>query len=162
MFYAIAGDPNEILNETTGDLQRATFNEIPDATSQRRYENQIGYIRCLHGWIHHLKVFENSLTLEGQPENPLRCGIGTVLTELCLIDPDVNARRSQNDQGQGNRALEHLRGFEELEMVKNDCDKLVGLRMASNPKSTAHTYFTAAINMKYGRLLVDLSDGKPR
>ena len=158
VFYAVAGEQNEIVNETTGFLERESFTRIPGATVKRKYENQIAYIRCTHGWIHDLTVFDQSLNPGGPTENPQRCGIGTVLTELCLIDPAVHDLR-----GKGNLALEKLSEFpSEFHMAKRDCLNLVGLRMSANPQRAANVYFNAAINMMYGLLMVDNSEGNPQ
>ena len=142
MFYAIAGEHNDgltILPQTDLPLEK--------------YVNQIGVNRCTHGWIDELKVFEESLNPGGPTENPLSCGIGTILTELCLIDPGIYNRK------QGNLALGILQGFSDFQRVRLYCYKIVGLGMASNPKNRAHVYFTAAINMKYRLLLIESSSG---
>ena len=136
-YYAITGEDTE-------------FTQIPRATLKRKFVNQIAVIQCTHGWIDDLEVFEESLNPGGPTEKALRCGIGTVLTELCLIDPDISAGR------QGNLAGEMLEEFPEFtDRVMRNCHHLVGLRMATKKKATAHVYFNAAINMIYGLLLIE-------
>ena len=146
MFYAIAGELNDgltILPQTDLPLEK--------------YVNQIAVIRCTHGWIDELKTFPQSLNPGGPTENPLRCGIGTILTELCLIDPGIYNRR------QGNLALGILQGFPDFQRVRMYCYKIVGLCMAAETYDGtyrgAHVYFTAAINMKYRLLLIESSSG---
>ena len=137
-FYAIIGELK--VNQTY---------PVPVAnpvTKGQTYEGQIGSIQCMHGWIEELLIAPSD---ESPEENPLRCGIGTVLTELCLIDPDIGARR------EGNRAERYLRGFHELPMIQRHCDRLVGLVMAAEPIGGGHTYFTAAINMRYFVVIVE-------
>ena len=150
VFYAIIG---EFVNETE-------FTELPIAIREepkRKYVNQIAFIQCSHGWIDDLEVFEQSLNPGGPTQNPQRCGIGTVLTELCLIDPDINVRR------RGNIAREILSGYPaEFSMVERDCQRLVGLWMAVDLEAAAYVYFTAAINMRYLLLLIEASDGSTR
>ena len=58
----------------------------------RRYHDQIGYATCLHGWIDMVSVVPYAQN----------CGIATVLTELCLIDPDINKNI------EGNQAIKEI------------------------------------------------------
>ena len=144
MFYAITGDFGD--HAVFDDIVK----ELPRATRKRKYQHQIAYIHCTHGWIHDLTVFERSLGVQGPFENPRRCGIGTVLTELCLIDPEVNVR------GEGNLALDNLNAYSSMvNMVQTHCHKLVGLRMAADPRAAGVMYLTAAIAMGYEYLIVD-------
>ena len=146
-FYAITGEYNE------GNLV-----EVPNGTPTRKYVSQIAYITCTHGWIYDVTTFKQSLNPGRPTENPRRCGIGTVLTELCLIDPAIKVRED------GNMAQEHLNPFPEFQtIVVEYCHNLVGLMMHAKgdgptPRVAAKAYFTAAINMKYVLLLVDTSD----
>ena len=63
-----------------------------------------------------------------------------------------------NIRKQGNAARDKLALEPEFQMVERDCHSLVGMRMTARPYSRAHTYFTAAINTKYGRLIVFETD----
>ena len=151
-----------------GDFESAQFDEIMGPPDDREkpgtklsyiFHGQIAVIRCSHGFIDDLMVFEESLGDVQPTVDARRCGIGTVLTELCLIDPDVNIPNP------GNMALDILstnpHAKHEFEMVKNKCQKFVGLMMAAevqnteNPHAGARTYFTAAINMRYRMLVID-------
>lgn len=140
----------------TGETYGENLTELPNANWKRMYVNQIAYIQCTHGWIDDLTVFDYPLTpvLNLNPtESPKRCGIGTVLTELCLIDPGINVRR------QGNLARHILSGFPvEFPRVERDCPTLVGLGCATDTMAGAHTYFTAGINMGYRLLLIEVRD----
>ena len=139
-FYAIFG-----VNE---------FNEIQNGNETHKFESQIGYIRCSHGWINFLEVFRNRLGVANQ-ENPRGCGIGIVLTELCFIDPDINKLNS------GNRAMPLLKeDVHTQQLVKDNCIKLIGMTMFADPLAGALTYFSAAIRLDYRKLIVDpLRDG---
>ena len=139
-FYAISG-----VNE---------FNEIQNGNETHKFESQIGYIRCSHGWISFLEVFRNRLGVANQ-ENPRGCGIGVVLTELCFIDPDMNKLNS------GNRAMPLLKeDVHTQQLVKDNCIKLIGMTMFADPLAGALTYFSAAIRLDYRKLIVDpLRDG---
>ena len=137
MFYAIIGDINATNNPVTPQ---------EPGTEGQKFENQIGLIHCSRGWIENLRVMPSG---ERPNENPLRCGIGTVLTELCLIDPGVNIG------GQDNIGQQTLSEYTQWEMVKHYCGKLVGLTMVAEPRSGGRTYFTAAINMGYVAFLLE-------
>ena len=151
-----------------GDFESAQFDEIMGPPDDREkpgtklsyiFHGQIAVIRCSHGFIDDLMVFEESLGDVQPTVDARRCGIGTVLTELCLIDPDVNIPNP------GNMALDILstnpHAKHEFEMVNNKCQKLVGLMMAAEvtnaefPHAGGRTYFTAAINMRYRMLVID-------
>ena len=140
-FYAISG-----VNE---------FIEIQNGNETHKFESQIGYIRCSHGWISFLEVFRNRLGVANQ-ETPRGCGIGVVLTELCFIDPDINNVNS------GNRAMPKLqKDVQTQQLVKDNCIKLIGMTMFADPVAGALTYFSAAIRLDYRKLIVDpLRDGE--
>ena len=142
IFYAIAGEPN-----TTDHLP------IEDQEPLRIYERQIAYIVCSHGWIHNLNVFPASLG--ANHEDPRRCGVGTLLSELCLIDPSVN--RGKVEGNEARRALEKYRNA--FDMSEKYCSKLVGLQMEAkyedSTKKAGRVYLTAAQNMGYAMLMVD-------
>ena len=140
-FYAIVGNFKEV-----------DFVPLEGFTHSRKYERQIAFIECRHGWINYLTTFEQSLGTNGPIEYPRNCGIGTVLTELCLIDPDLNVRR------QGNEARLLLEGYPEFDMIEQNCDKLMGLSMEVDDITTGYVYFTAAINMGYMNLIIDEKD----
>ena len=70
-----------IFHAIVGDLENGTLQLLPRLTLKKRYQDQAGYIECLHGWIDNLQVFEQTL---GGTENPRSCGLGVLLTELCL------------------------------------------------------------------------------
>ena len=149
VFYAVAGN-----------FEVATFDELDDDPhTNYRYNHQIAFIKCFHGWIDDLQVFHESLGDEEPIVDARRCGIGTVLTELCLIDPDIY------DPNPSNMAVDELKNkyyaTNEFEMVKEHCVKLVGLTMKARVedpeqlRAGGHAYLTAALNMRYGLLLVE-------
>ena len=87
-----------------------------------KYNHQIAYIKCSHGWIYQLEVFDQSLGEVGPFEDPKRCGVGIVLTELCLIDPTINNLQ------EGNLAFDYLEDQQTaFDFVVKYCQKLVGL-----------------------------------
>ena len=152
MFYAIGRD---VSIEGSFD---EVVEELANSNRTHKYNHQIAYIKCSHGWIYQLEVFDQSLGEVGPFEDPKRCGIGIVLTELCLIDPQIN------DLKEGNRAFDYLEDQQTAyDFVMKYCQKLVGLKMAAEtigpiPRSGGHTYLTAAIRMRYDRLLINTGD----
>ena len=138
-FYAISG--------------RMEFNERQNGNITHRYQSQVAYIKCQRGWIEMVKVFDASIEPQPLPlDDPRGCGIGVVLTELCLIDPDLN------NMDFDNRAKMKLsRSAQMQELVTASCVRLVGLSMAANPIRGANVYFSAAIRMGYGKMIVDQS-----
>ena len=146
LFYAISG--------TTA------FNEVHESTESHKYHGQVAYIKCKHGWIDDLKVFKQILGEYqglGSRPNPNGCGIGVVLTELCLIDPEFN---NMNDNS---RAIKRLSDTPEMqELVMRNCVRLVALIMAATPTEGAHVYFSAAIRMGYTHMIVDVTTRNER
>ena len=75
-FYAIQGKELEELVED--DETKKIGGEDDDVYNREdRYKNQLGRITCKPGWIEYVRVNDNA---QG-------CGLGTVLTEMCMIDP---------------------------------------------------------------------------
>ena len=152
IFYAIATDRTEPLVEPP-------LLPIDAQKDMEKYDRQIAFIVCTHGWILKLNVFEYSLG--DYPELPRRCGVGTLLTELCLIDPHVNNNDNDNDDDNDNRASQILAKHGNMfDMSQEYCKKLVGLDMEAkfldgSLKAGGSTYLTAAYNMKYLMLMVD-------
>ena len=166
IFYAIAGIPT-----SSGGILDDMFDEPDGGNETYRFENQIAVIFCSHGWIDALHVFDQSFRKEGPFENPRRCGIGTVLSELCLIDPEIYNPRDPN------MARSYLKKYP---IKLEDCHKLVGLTMLTKSRASltdtsvlvpaaGHTYLTAALSTKYEKLVIapstdsssDSSNGSP-
>ena len=133
----------------------ADFVELENPLFNRKYRNQIAVISCGPGWIYTLDVFDDAwLTIKNEQDNSYvnsivnarKCGIGVVLTELCLLDPDINAFDGHN---RGRKFLND-HGI----TVHQDSHKLVGLSMAALPPGDGHVYFSSAIRTGYERLLV--------
>ena len=157
IFYAITGETNntDLLPEPPD-----SSDHLPDEvrTKLRIYEGQIAFIVCTHGWIDLLDVFPASLG--ASRENPARCGVGTLLSELCLIDPTVNRGKVE-----GNEARKQLQKYRNaFDMSEKHCNRLVGLEMEAQyvweAKFGGRVYLTAAQNMGYGILMVDRTPKK--
>ena len=133
VFYAITGE---------------NFHRLPSDD----FENQIGLAECKIGWIEHVFV-------EPRARN---CGVSTVLTELCMIDPEL----SGNSQDSENLVYENInRGLERNdemaqaeEYLRSNCNSLMGLLMIANPLSGAFGYFNAAKRRNYHLMVVQFYD----
>ena len=172
IFYAIAGETKYPVLLPEPLLTSVYFLPIEVSNKLQIYEGQIAYIVCTHGWIELLNVFPASLG--ANPEDPKRCGVGTLLSELCLIDPHVNRGKIE-----GNKARGELKKYRNaFDMSEKDCNRLVGLSMQAkfkegfsgdlDPesgilgpwKSGGRVYLTAAKNMGYGITMVDRTPKK--
>ena len=109
-------------------------------------ENQvIASAACSPGWI-------NTVDVEPFARG---CGISTILTELCLIDPAVNALHPSAENSVSNRALSMIINYPvDANYVKYYCKAFMGMIMTSRPVSGAHGYFNAALRQGYKRMLI--------
>ena len=122
--------------------------------SDRIYKHQIGAITCGPGWIFNLDVYDNAeLKIKNEQGryvdrivNARKCGVGVVLTELCLLDSDINAL----DEHNRGKALLDDNGI----TLYTNCHKFVGLTMAAHSPGDGHIYLSSAIRIGYQRLLV--------
>ena len=132
-FYAITGN---------------AFKELPEG----HYEDEIGFVFCNPGWVDEVYVDPRAR----------ECGLATVLTELCMIDPDINQNTDRNIAY--NKIGGSLRTNDEVKSVENhlrsSCSSLIGLEMTSFPFSGAYAYFSAAVRMKYTHMVVQHYDSK--
>ena len=105
----------------------------------RRYIGQIAYAYCNPGEVSQIQIAD-------APRDARQCGIATVLTELCFLDPDIY------EKGEENRAYRLLRNHDVTTM---SCGQAVSLQMASDPKTGAYAYFSAASRTGYNKLVVN-------
>ena len=139
-FYVVTGNRFE-LDEEDGGVFKAT-----------KYKSQIGYATCLPGWIDLVRI-----------DNLARgCGISTVLSELCMIDPQIYSIDNENE------AIENVENSEGEQAnfiahhLRNRCSHLIGLVMVADPLTGAYAYFSGAIRLKYEYMVVHLYDRKRR
>ena len=117
--------------------------------------DELGYANCSPGWIEMVEIHDD----EG-PTNARKCGISTVLTELCFIDPEINYLYHPRRKVESN-AIKKLKPYpDELSQIKDNCKHLVGLRMAATNKEGAYAYFSAAERMNYDMIVVQIKEGK--
>ena len=116
------------------------------------YENEIGYALCNPGWIQMVYVEPKARD----------CGLATVLTELCLIDPDINQNTDENTVYRKiDKRLERNDEVREMEEhLRTSCSNLMGLEMTVTPFKGAYAYFSAAMRMKYQYMAVQPYDAE--
>ena len=92
------------------------------------------------------------ISVADHPINAKNCGISSVLTQLCLIDPELNYLYHAS---RPNEALEFLGKYPEQHgLVQEYCKGLMGMLMTARPPKGAHGYFNAALRSGYRRMLV--------
>ena len=137
-FLVIPGDL-ETLRDDNGNL--LANEKIPDSVFSL---GNIGSARCELGLISMMYVHEKARN----------CGIGTVLAELCMVDPEIyrNTRK--------NHVLKFLSGIstdlaiQVRELLSSRCIKgLVGLTNVAE-SSKGFTYLSAAQRMSYRYMVV--------
>ena len=104
-----------------------------------RYKNQVGYISCTIGFIYQVSVNE-------KPECAFE--MSTVLTTLCMIDPELNRMDELN------YSFNKLEADEPMEFVSEHCNNLIGVTMSEKKRKKVYTYFTAAVASGYTKMLV--------
>ena len=109
-------------------------------TFLKDYIGQIAVALCRQGKIDFVKVGDK------RNHNARQCGIATVLSELCLLDPEIHER------GERNAAYKMLQ--KNKNQLEVNCIQLVGLQMSARPLTGAHAYFSAAINTGFNKLIV--------
>ena len=82
------------------------------------------------------------------PVHARNCGLATVLTTLCMIDPELNVMDSTeiNERFSEDEVLENT--------IKSACKRFIGLTMSADPMSGAFAYFSAALNKNYNKFLI--------
>ena len=139
------------------DFKRTQDPEVEEFHIQRRYSDQIAYAVCSPGWVE--KVWVNSGKEEDEEDtdvriNARRCGIASVLSELCFRDPDIVQVVDSN------KVFEKLKEaeVEDIEIktrkLREKCNSLIGTEMSADPKDAAFGYFNAAIRANYLQMVV--------
>ena len=121
-----------------------TQSEISDF--KEKDDDQLGSVKCNKAVID-LVYVEGG---EHDTRKARRCGIGTILSALCMIDEDVNP-----GDGIALNLDDHFRisGISLIEKVKKECKKVVGLQMAA-AEGGGNTYFEAASQVGYNRFIL--------
>ena len=119
----------------------------------------LGISNCKAGFIESVRVSSGGANSGAGSDtsnlNAVRCGIGTMLSALCMIDKDVNPGN--------NIALDLERYFRAddpsdrrvtnaIDKAKQDCKNVVGLQMSAAPGG-GNIYFRAAQLAGYNRMM---------
>ena len=147
VFYAIPGNMPELKD---GDDNPFEGNDIANALFESKY---IGRAECDAGWV-------NKVEVKPMARN---CGIATVLTELCMIDPTLKENRNENLVYDHLEAInsDQSRGIQE-EFRQNCLGGLMGLLMKPDEGLEAgFTYLSAADRMGYQFMVVQFYTPQP-
>ena len=141
VFYVIHGPDN--FSEDQGRRSRITGRKLkskprPIDPRSHKYIGQIAWAKCSSGNI-------DDITVKSKPRDARQCGIATVLTELCLLDPDVY------QDGKSSDAYNVLRS----NGIDTKCEQAVAMDMVAEPLSGAYAYFSAASRIGYNKLIVN-------
>ena len=123
--------------------------------SLETYDNEIAYATCIHGWIEN--VYVNS--------DYRGCGVGSTLTALCLIDPEIYTSSEENE---ALLSLDHMDKDATVDFLRHNCKRLVGMffksddGLASSHYSGEYMYISTAIKMSYEYIMIHLYDAKKR
>ena len=137
-FYAVHGNDKFAPNPEVTQEDREKDRQI---ARTHRYLNQVGFANCHQGYV--LRVDVN--------QNGRRCGIGTVLSMLCFLDPEVYTLGEENA---ATKILEDAPDTEVADWIKEKCEGLVALQMKANPPRGAKTYFDAALKTGFEFLAI--------
>ena len=122
------------------------FTESSKSDFTEKNDDQIGYAHCSKALIVNVYVEDG----DNGKLNARRCGIGTVLSVLCMIDEDVNP-------GEGIALNVDVRflsyGQATIEKIKRECKKLVGLHRDA-AEGGGNIYFEAALQAGYNRMIL--------
>ena len=117
------------------------------------------FVDCDHGYIFELKT-------KGKAE---KCGIGRILTELCMNEKDIHRTTYQDpNENKAIKKLEnYIRNYKErinkakitkLKELKkwslSYCSKMIYLWMTAVPKTGAHVYFNSAVSSGFTELFM--------
>ena len=117
------------------------------------YDNQIAYATCTHGWIE--KIYVNT--------DYRGCGVGSTLTALCLIDPEIYTSSEENE---ALRRLENIDKDSKVDFLRRNCKRLVGMYfesdqgLPSSPYSGGYMYLSTAVKMSYDHIVIHVYDAE--
>ena len=153
----LKGKPYCLLNHEDITISKKDWKPTLDkSTFQVLGFERIAYIDCRPGYIQDLKT-------KGKTEN---CGIGKILTQLCLNEKDFH-EVVNNEDNQAMRYINfwtHTTQKEELlkleDWIKSNCLKLVSLLMTAEPPSGAYVYFKSALASGFTLMFIEIADAE--
>ena len=159
------GLPGEGVIEIEIKKEKGTITEFSYKMVSNERE---AFLECGHGYLRQLKT-------KGKAEN---CGIGRILTELCMNEKDIH--RTTNQDPNENSAIEKIENYiriykemannkEQIKKLKklkkwslSHCSKLIYLWMTADPRTGAHVYFNSAISSGFTELFMISKYGELR
>ena len=128
-------------------------------TRDFNYAEIVGSAYCHDAFLETVDVSAPS-SFDPRALNARRCGIGTMLSTLCMIDKDVNhgsgiALDLEGRFGSWSKRETRMTDAqiaELIEQVKNKCEKVVGLQMAAE-QGGGNIYFLAALLAGYRKMI---------
>ena len=155
------------INPVIGEQETSAFFFFPSsspgfvktgkASKNLRYQDQMGYIECQYGFVKMVMILPRAR----------KCGIGTDLTELCMIDPQLKKHPQTKEVDEFRKKEPTI-----VSTLETGCSSFIGLLMAARPIKGANAYFSAAMKTGYNKLYVsdnfgqygwmDTSDAKSR
>ena len=135
----------------------ASINE--DFNEEEQQDWILGKSSCKGGFIDLVEVSTSKVRPPSvsipSSLNARRCGIGTILSVLCMIDKDVNPGSGIALDLKSHFKLNRPSGFPDTEMIKKiekNCKKVVGLEMSAAP-GAGNIYFQAASLAGFNRMI---------
>ena len=116
------------------------FSVNDEDSMKDRYKDQNGYISCTVGFIYKISINNNIIECSNE--------ISSLLSTLCMLDPELNALSDVN------YSFNKMEADEPMEFVVKHCSKLMGVTMSKNKNKMADAYFTAALASGFSKMLV--------
>ena len=107
---------------------------------------KIGYAECGEGWI-------DTVQIEPWARH---CGIAVVLTELCLIDPELGGKRPYNSNNLVQNLVGKIGNFAHYQdLLERAMRNVMGLKMTAEPLAGGFVFLSAAMRMGYHDMIID-------
>ena len=97
-------------------------------------------------------MYTNDGKNQGYKVNARNCGIGKVLTELCMVDPEITR------MGDDNYAFDILKDDNRKAYVKRYCSNFIALLMNDDGVAGGVLYLSAAFELGYTDMLIEVLD----
>ena len=114
------------------------------------YHDQLAYARCRESMLIFVGVEDGKN--EQNPVNARRCGIGSYLTLMCFVDPQVNPGDDRMTYLNLKQKFEDNNAI--IQRVGTTCNKLIYLDASVEDNRERFTYFSAAIKAGYDRIVL--------
>ena len=135
-FFAVHGSDFVLNDKITEEDKKSN----PGIVRTHRFLKQVGFIDCPKGQVFRLDVNK-------EPTDGRRCGIGTVLSQLCLIDPEIYEPGKQNDATKIllDDMLHESPDAKVADWLMWKCERLVAIHVQTIPRGAGKTYLQAGL-----------------